>query len=83
MSPSTTSGMTYPRPELKAMLTKEGATILATAVCGGHWSRSYREIRRHASFIKDWDGTDFVEVTNPELVCIICGPTAKGRITGR
>ena len=62
---------------IQAMLDKQGAAIPKTAVCDGHWSRSYREIRRQASFIKDWDGIDFVEVAgNPKLACIICG--AKG-----
>jgi hypothetical protein len=64
-----------------ALLTKSGAAIPETAICADkHWSKSYAEIRRHASVIKDWDGIDFVDCSdNTELRCVVCAATTHGR----
>lgn len=65
-----------------ALQDRKGNAIPETAICADrHWSKSYKEIRRHASHIsRDWNGLDFVDCSdNAALKCKVCGATTSGR----
>jgi hypothetical protein len=65
-----------------ALLDRKGNPIPETAICADrHWSKSYTEIRRHASHMNaDWDGIDFVDCTHhAALKCVVCGTTTTER----
>lgn len=64
--------------KILALLNTQGTAMPRTAICAdGHWSKSYKEILRHATFIKEWDRLDFVDVSSDALLlkCLLCGAT--------